>query len=141
MIIQLNNNINIRHFSSEETESKITFNPTLLDSLPQLEISIEDDEAVRVTGIFDENETKKILFHLSDYFNTEKNREMNDNAKALSLEAGGFKFNFSHTNYGDPFREGIKFEFNSEEVWISCFVNSYDARELSTFLTKLLNPS
>tara|TARA_B100000809_G_scaffold266285_1_gene328234 strand:+ start:715 stop:1140 length:426 start_codon:yes stop_codon:yes gene_type:complete len=140
MEIVFTDNKNIRHFTSEETESKITLIPTLLEAVPKLEISIENEEAERATGIFDEDETKSILFHLAEHFNTERNRGMNRDAKSLTIKADDIRFNLQHTNYGDPFREGVYFQFVNGETWIRCFVDSRDARELSTFLTKLLTP-
>lgn len=140
MEIVFNDNKNIRHFTSEETESKITLAPTLLDNVPQLQISIENDESERVTGTFDEDETKSVLFHLAEHFNTEKNRGMNRDAKSLTIKAGDVTFNLQHTNYGDPFREGVYFEFENGKTWMRCFVDSSDAKELSTFLIKVLTP-
>jgi hypothetical protein len=139
MQISVNNNKDTRHVESEETESKMSFSPKLVDDLTQLEISIEDDDSVRITGVFDDDETKTILRQIAEHFDTERNRGMNESTKKLTIAAGEFKFTVDRTTYGDPFQEGLHFGFDNDKTFVRCFVASWDARDILKSLTKTLN--
>jgi hypothetical protein len=63
------------------------------------------------------------------------------NAKALDFSDGECSLRVSYDNDGDPWREGVSFEFNRESsdwAYIRVMLDDSDVRKLRDKLTELL---